>query len=527
MALTKVTYSMIDSAPINVLDYGAKGDGTTDDSASIQAALDATAGTGQTVLIPKTSNGTYVVGAQTSLYCINIPSNTNLIIEPGVTIQAKAGIGANVRILSITSSNNVYISAYGAIVTGIKSEYTSGEQRHGVIISGSTNVCIEGLTVKDTGGDGFYIGYDSTPSINVSIVDCIADNNRRNGCSITSGTNIVFEKCWFTNQSGTNPQCGVDVEPNSNNDVIGDITFRDCYTYNNVGVGYIVSLAQHPGAVTKTVNISFINCIDAGGTGTNFGGYQVGSVNVGAYKLSGQILFENCVSRKSLGGGFLVRNYDSNSVPVLMNNCTVIDSTRTGVVTSQRFNAPFSVFNESTDTGAATIGNVHIKNPIIQYTGTVPNVVDFHFRALAAGTTVTECYVDSPIEVGHPGNANKAYQFAAQGTYIEMIDPREFYTHLGTETIDPLQAGTTFKNNGAVAATFTLGNREVGYPDQTFIVTDSSGITITPDAGSTITPLGTTGQSAHSTQIGASIVLRRNSSTTWRIIKTVGTWTAI
>lgn len=40
MSLTKVSYSMISGSPVNVVDFGAKCDGTTDDTAAVQLAID-------------------------------------------------------------------------------------------------------------------------------------------------------------------------------------------------------------------------------------------------------------------------------------------------------------------------------------------------------------------------------------------------------------------------------------------------------------------------------------------------------
>jgi len=62
MSLTKVSYSMINGASVNVNDFGAVGDGTTDDTLEIQAALsyafdnnkNLVFGTGQTYLISAT-----------------------------------------------------------------------------------------------------------------------------------------------------------------------------------------------------------------------------------------------------------------------------------------------------------------------------------------------------------------------------------------------------------------------------------------------------------------------------------------
>ena len=59
MSLTKATFAMIDGATVNVLDFGATGDGVTDDADSIIAALNSLGANGGTLFFPA---GTYMVG---------------------------------------------------------------------------------------------------------------------------------------------------------------------------------------------------------------------------------------------------------------------------------------------------------------------------------------------------------------------------------------------------------------------------------------------------------------------------------
>jgi hypothetical protein len=56
MSLTKVSYSMINGAPVNIVDYGADATGVADSASAIQAAID----TGRPVYVP---NGTFKVNS--------------------------------------------------------------------------------------------------------------------------------------------------------------------------------------------------------------------------------------------------------------------------------------------------------------------------------------------------------------------------------------------------------------------------------------------------------------------------------
>lgn len=84
MSLTKVSFSMIEGAVINVLDYGAVGDGVVDDTVAVQAAITAAmVGTANNVFFP---TGIYKITA--TLTIPNVVDGKAVIYGSGAQIQA-------------------------------------------------------------------------------------------------------------------------------------------------------------------------------------------------------------------------------------------------------------------------------------------------------------------------------------------------------------------------------------------------------------------------------------------------------
>lgn len=130
MSLTKVSFSMINGASVNVLDFGAIGDGVTDDRAAIQAAINAAVATGTTVYVPA---GTYILTkgsaqtdeAGTNYACLTMASNMHIVADKGATFklannQSSNGTPINIamffsnQVLSNISFSNLTIDMNGA-----------------------------------------------------------------------------------------------------------------------------------------------------------------------------------------------------------------------------------------------------------------------------------------------------------------------------------------------------------------------------------------------------------------------------
>ncbi len=150
----------------------------------------------------------------------------------------------------------------------------SGEWGMGIDIRGSEDIKIHNPVVINCWGDGIYIGQKGgKPSRRIEILNAYLDYNRRKGLSITCGSQISIYNPVVSNTNGTLPMCGIDIEPNNNQDIIEDINIKGAYTFNNTNSGLIIGLGKLIGTNKKLVNINITNHIDEG---SNIGFYYGG-----------------------------------------------------------------------------------------------------------------------------------------------------------------------------------------------------------------------------------------------------------
>ena len=204
MSLTKVSYSMINGAQTNVLDYGAVGDGVTDDTDAIFAAINATAGlisagstiSGGTVYFP---TGQYLVRPDV----LNLADMQCLVLQgdgDNYSVERKFGTkliakSAGTYLIEIGyTSTNIEIRDMGLDGMNLVDHVLSVKS-----LAGDTTTYnrLKGLTFDNCKDDQSFI-YTSTPSAIFSessiwlLQDCTFTLNSGNSPS-AKGTAVVFE----------------------------------------------------------------------------------------------------------------------------------------------------------------------------------------------------------------------------------------------------------------------------------------------------------------------------------------------
>lgn len=230
MSLTKVSYSMINGAVVNVFDYGATGDGTTDDTAAVQLALNA----GGTVFFPV---GTYLIGTT-----LNVLSNTQVSLDQNATVKAKSTLSGN--LFSVNSKTNVKFT--GGIFDGNKANAASATAV--IYIYNSSSVWVNNTTVQNGKVRNIYVEGPSTSSVsrNIFIQNNSINNATNVGITFTYTGNILIENnLVFSNGAGLSSGESAYI-------VIVGNTFS-AHTADGCAVGNNCSF------VTMTGNVAFAN----------------------------------------------------------------------------------------------------------------------------------------------------------------------------------------------------------------------------------------------------------------------------
>ena len=222
----------------NVKDFGATGDGVTDDTVAIQAAITA-AGSYDTVLFP--GGSTYVISN------LAVTSVSHLTLEMhGATLLQLAAVPALTSMLDVTDVS--HFALHGGTFNGNRAAQTAsrllGENGglHAIAMRRVTFSEVVGVDILDMYTDGIIIsgktGVGTAHCTDLRIANVSIKNVARNGCSVIGGERIHFDRCSFVGAQGQDPEAGVDIEPDHSYQNVKDVTFTNCDLSGNNGSGF-------------------------------------------------------------------------------------------------------------------------------------------------------------------------------------------------------------------------------------------------------------------------------------------------
>jgi len=312
----------------NVKAYGATGDGTTDDTADVQAAIDAAAAVGGVVLFPK---GTYILGGIVSTSSVNLVGQgrgTILKLKDGASAGLTGGIwlafsgddGFTVADLTldgndannttlyralyfVTATNvdihNIYAhDVYGqAIGMATVDRFiidnvvfyditgAGGNPGEGVYAYACSNGVISNLNGRDIDDHLTYIsGSADNPSRSITITNCIGYNCGR--VTLQAAFN-VFQECYGVEMSNCiSDTSAIGFTINSAYTyVCNRITLINCLALNSTKSGFTVAGIQDN---TELMDVVLTGCVAVGsGRGAANQAFGINIVDVNGVTLNG------------------------------------------------------------------------------------------------------------------------------------------------------------------------------------------------------------------------------------------------
>ena len=223
MLLKSITTGLAGTDWVDVTAYGARGDGVTDDTVAIQAAISAV-GAGGVVYFPA---GSYVVSAYLSLVTSGGAPLQNVTFQgdgPSSIIVGSfpadnEASGASVFFASSAVSD---LSFQDFVIH--KNAGVTGYQRGFRFVNGATRISIRRISVENSGWDGLHTAYSGGMWFDAAATDCTIEDCRITDVATsvwggygimfytgagTSHTRVAIRRCIVTGRAGLLPQGGI------------------------------------------------------------------------------------------------------------------------------------------------------------------------------------------------------------------------------------------------------------------------------------------------------------------------------
>ena len=339
MALTKAHSRMIEGAAVNVVDFGAVGDGVTDDTAAIQAAIDSLPSGGNILF----SFGTYLISDYLSLY-----SNQTIDLNGSTVKQKDASNIGNFGLFHCSSVNDVVIK--NGSINGNGANQTTYPWS-GIKATSSNRISVENMYIYDCVGDnvsdGQIAGIWLFESSYCKINNCYIKNSNNNmllhRASYCTIENIIFEDNTRSEALSVYKEGG-DI-PTLHN-TITNCTFKNC----RQGLGIL------GGKYTTVSNCSFDNssnhAILVRNGPTSISNCQIKqgasaadvAISIGQEDPDDDATYEFPIEISNVSVDLNGRDYDgfrialSSPSKTTLVNCKVFNSTGSGITNADGFN---------------------------------------------------------------------------------------------------------------------------------------------------------------------------------------------
>ncbi|WP_276583534.1 glycosyl hydrolase family 28-related protein [Pseudomonas sp. RIT-PI-S] len=446
------------STTYNARDYGAVGDGVTDDTQAIQAAIDAAAQTGGTVYLPE---GTYIVSGNDEIdydICLALPSGVSLSgAGAGATsvkladgwAEAITGIVQTLDGASNVGIHDLTIDGNSAHTSGRVDGFTTGTGPWG---SGTdTGVSVTGVALVNCSGNGLNA---QQGTFGLTVSDSVATGNGLDGffAHLVGDANGYVDTGGFQdNNSEGNGRNGFTLLLDNYR-----TTLADNDASNNHGNGILVQgqLGEGPnervqitggevsgngeeGVLLKLTDFSRVS----GVTVHDNGGAAIGLIGAGANTIAGNTLYND--ARTHGNAEVVIKGSDDGDVTavdsatgnVIYNN--IISGSATAVYGVAESNETLVGFNTAFDnyfsglSDAATV-----------FYGTDSSAFGNHAGLVMAGTsgsnTLTGSNVASTLLYGGGGNDR-----LTGGAYSDLL-----YGGTGSDRLTGGAGADTFRFTG-------------------------------------------------------------------------------